>query len=118
MLAEWPRGGNLLYFARALLKLLPPSTDLLSKAESVLPLGKSAPPVAVTRTASVCRRAHGTGKEPLPGEQEDDGKRNVPVCLSQNESVPLLVPVLPGISIKDSWLFGSACQYISTTRKH
>lgn len=85
---------------------------------SVLLLGKSAPPVAVTRTASVCRRAHGTGKEPLPGEQEDDGKRNVPVCLSQNESVPLLVPVLPGISIKDSWLFGSACQYISTTRKH
>lgn len=82
-------------------------------------MGKSAPPVAVAWTACVCGRANDTGKETLPGKQEDDGKRNVPVFLrSQNESVPPLVPVLTGISIKDSWLFGSACQYISTTRKH
>lgn len=85
----------------------------------MLLLGEFASPVAVVWTASLPGWANETGKETLRRKQEDDRKCNAPAFVrSQNESVPPLVPKLSGINVKDSWLLSSACQYISTRRKH
>lgn len=119
VLTEWQRGGSRLPFAWALLKQLPPPTDLPSEAEDTLLLGKFASPVAAVWTASLPGWANDTGKETLRRKRKDDRKCNAPVFVkSQNESVRSLVPERSGINVKDSWLFSSACQYISTRRKH